>query len=177
MNEQPNPPAWLRWLVGIFCAAVMALAAPGPKPTPADAPPDEQSILISPVAGTDPEGKAANRQDADAGFAWLTWPEAHAEQLRTGRPVLVLVSFEGCRPCARLKKLLDDPATFERFTELGIPCVGHSSVWQGRDKTKWQAPAIVYADGRDKPPMLADLNFTTADVFLKSLQEWINAID
>lgn len=186
----------------ILSAGIVALAVawPTPKPNTPAAPLPSTSIkggsaqlVESPIETAEtadstpaPRMEPAPRQDADAEPPaepsppkpqWLTWPEAHAEQLRTGRPVLVLVSFEGCAPCERLKKLLSKPETLARFAELGVPCLGHARDWQGKDKTEWQAPAIVYADGRDKPPMNTKLKFATADQFLESLTGWINAID
>ena len=167
--------------------------APAPKPdgvpSPANCPErcmngrvgDGTIMFDCAVCDRDGDG---DPDDADAGAVkesltveWLTWPEAHAEQLRTGQPVLVLVSFQGCAPCVRLKRLLDEPGNLNRLAELGIPCLGHCRDWQTDDKTKWRAPAIVYADGREEPPMLTNLSFATADDFFDQLTGWINAND
>ena len=167
MNQVEQSPfsRILQVLVGLFCAVVMALCAPPAQEAPHEA---ELVELIDDIEEVTPVAAKPH---------WLTWPEAHAEQLRTGQPVLVLVSFEGCAPCVRLKKLIDQPGNLNRLAELGIPCLGHCRDWQTDDKTKWRAPAIVYADGREEPPMLTNLSFATADDFFDQLTGWINAND
>lgn len=162
MSNEPNPPQWLVWLAGLVTALVMGLAAQPPKDEPVEPAPLLAAELIEATDEPTP--------------AWLTWPEAHREHVDTGRPVLVVVGFPGCRPCERLKRLLDKPENYARFAALGIPCVGHCRDWQTEDKTKWRAPAVHRFDGGEEAAMLAGLDFTTADKFFNQLEEWIDAL-
>lgn len=144
--------------------------------------PPEEKPPASPPAAVAHE--ATNGQDAPAVAApeWLTWSEAKALSSETGRPVLVLQRFRdpkddaACLPCQRLKKTLEDPATFKAFAELGIPCVGIAEDWQTDNVT---APMIAFvapgAAPSDKVQSLSGFRVAPASDFLTDIKAWLDA--